>query len=86
MPKPYSRRLIRAGSDRWVIRRLASSPARFAEAIEHLRAGPQQPGIEEIDDNLYAYSFNGYRIAFEIVSDAPDTLRIIIFEPEEPAK
>lgn len=60
--------------------------ARFAEAIEHLRAGPQQPDIEEIDDNLFAYSFNGYRIAFEIVFDAPNTLRIILFEPEEPTK
>lgn len=39
-----------------------------------------------IINNLYAYSFNGYRIAFEIVVDAPGTLRIILFEPEEPTR
>ncbi|MDQ3249705.1 MAG: hypothetical protein M3Q45_10940 [Chloroflexota bacterium] len=54
----------------------------FAQAVEVLRRGPQPPGFEQIDDKLYQYSANGYRIAFEVVADAQNTVRVTVFERE----
>jgi hypothetical protein len=82
-----------SSAEHWVIRfaatarRLFSSiprgeADRFAQAVQILRFGPQPPGVELIGDNLYQYSANGYRIAFEVVAEAENTLRITAFERE----
>ena len=54
----------------------------FAAAIEVLRKGPQPPGVEQIGDNLYQYSYNNYKIAFEISENAKNTVRVTAFEKE----
>jgi len=55
--------------------------ARFDTAIQLLRRGPiNLPDSEQVDDNTYQYSANGYRIAFEIVQDAKTTVRVIAFK------
>ena len=54
----------------------------FAAAIEILRERPRSPGVEPIGDNLYQYSYNNYRIAFEIVENVKNTVRITAFERE----
>lgn len=57
--------------------------ARFDEAIQLLRKGPMNlPNVEQVDENTYQYSANGYRIAFEVVRDAKTTVRVIAFKRE----
>jgi mRNA-degrading endonuclease RelE of RelBE toxin-antitoxin system len=57
--------------------------ARFDAAIQLLRYGSTGlPNLEQVDGNIYQYSYNGYRIAFEIVQDAKTTVRVIAFKPE----
>ncbi len=55
---------------------------RFTTAVMLLRQGPHPPGVERIGENLYQYSANEYRIAFEVVLDAANTVRITAFENE----
>jgi hypothetical protein len=52
----------------------------FTAAVLLLRRGPNPPGVERIGQNLYQYSHSGYRVAFEVVGDAPNTVRITAFE------
>jgi hypothetical protein len=82
-----------SSADVWVIRFAATARRlfsniprgeadRFAQAVQLLRRGPQPPGVEQIGNNLYQYSANGYRIAFEVVAEAEETIRITAFERE----
>lgn len=57
--------------------------ALFDAAVQLLRKGPHPPGVEQIGENLYQYSYNGYRVAFEIALDAKTTVRIIAFKQEQ---
>jgi mRNA-degrading endonuclease RelE of RelBE toxin-antitoxin system len=54
----------------------------FTAAVTLLRRGPNLPGAERIGENLYQYRYNDYRIAFEIVAEAVNTVRITAFENE----
>jgi hypothetical protein len=56
---------------------------RFAAVVARLRRGPNQPGVSRIGDNLFQFSDSGYRVAFEMVDDARNTVRITAFEREE---
>lgn len=60
--------------------------ALFNEAVQVLRKGPQPPGVTEIDENIFVYVHNGYRIAFEILQEVANTVRITRFEKEPPAE
>jgi mRNA-degrading endonuclease RelE of RelBE toxin-antitoxin system len=57
--------------------------ADFNAAIQQLRNGPQVPGVEQLGENEFQYSAQGYRIAFEIVRETPNTLRVIAFRREQ---
>ena len=57
--------------------------ATFSDAIHLLRNGPNPPGVEQVGDNEFHYRANGYRIAFEIVKDAANTVRLIAFRREQ---
>lgn len=58
--------------------------AQFDDAVQRLRSGPHTiANVEKIDDNLYQYSANGFRIAFQFVDDAPQTVRIVAFRKEQ---
>ena len=57
--------------------------ARFDMAIQRLRQGPLNlPNVEQVNDNTYQYTHNGYQVAFEIVQDAKTTVRVIAFKQE----
>jgi mRNA-degrading endonuclease RelE of RelBE toxin-antitoxin system len=55
----------------------------FDEAIQRLRQGPTNPpNVEQVGDNEYQYGYKDYRIAFEIVTEAKETVRVIAFKRE----
>lgn len=56
--------------------------ATFNQAIRLLRSGPNPPGVEQVGENEFQYQAYGYRIAFEIVTTVPNTIRIIAFRHE----
>jgi hypothetical protein len=60
--------------------------ARFDEAIQRLRKGPNPPGVQDVGEGTFVYTHNGYRIAFEVLPDVPNTIRVTRFEQEPPAE
>ena len=61
--------------------------ALFDEAIQLLRQGPTHlPNVEQVSDNIYLYSANHYQIAFEIVQDVNNTVRVIAFQRKMESK
>jgi hypothetical protein len=57
--------------------------AAFNAAIQQLRSGPQISGVEQVGENEFQYSAHGYRVAFELVRETPNTLRVIAFRREQ---
>lgn len=60
--------------------------ALFDEAVQLLRKGPHPPQVQDIGEGTFVYTYNGYRIAFEIVQDVANTIRVTRFEKERPTE
>jgi mRNA-degrading endonuclease RelE of RelBE toxin-antitoxin system len=57
--------------------------AEFDEAIQLLAKGPDHPpNVEQVGTHEYQYRFNGFRIAFQVVEDVANTVRVIAFKEE----
>ncbi|RIK42889.1 MAG: hypothetical protein DCC55_07425 [Chloroflexi bacterium] len=85
MNKPESFWDIRfAPNTRRLFSRIAcGEAATFNQASQILRSGPNPPGVEQVGENEFHYQAFGYRIAFEIVTTVPNTIRVIAFRHEQ---
>jgi hypothetical protein len=72
------------GHTRRLFSRIAyGEAATFNQAIQLLHSGPNLPDIDQVGENEFHYQVYGYRVAFEIVDTAPNTIRVITFRHEQ---